>query len=119
MPKEEPKAKTKRRGIWISYDLGVKGDYEGLYQWLDERNAKECGQSLAFFYWETESKDPADEIKSSLREAIEVDKKTRIYVIRRLPAGTMRGSFIVGNRKANPWVGSAGKASPAEEENAD
>jgi hypothetical protein len=33
--------------IWISYDLGVKGDYEGLYAWLDNHNAKECGNSIA------------------------------------------------------------------------
>lgn len=31
--------------IWISYDLGVSGDYENLYAWLDDHGAKECGQS--------------------------------------------------------------------------
>lgn len=32
--------------IWISYDLGVGGDYEGLYAWLDNNEATECGDSL-------------------------------------------------------------------------
>ena len=31
--------------IWISYDLGVRGDYEGLYAWLDSHGAKECGDT--------------------------------------------------------------------------
>ena len=35
--------------IWLSYDLGIRGDYESLYAWLDQHNAKECGDSLAFF----------------------------------------------------------------------
>ena len=29
--------------IWLSYDLGVDGDYENLYAWLDHKEAKECG----------------------------------------------------------------------------
>jgi hypothetical protein len=33
--------------MWMSYDLGVKGDYEGLYAWLDDHEAKECGNSVA------------------------------------------------------------------------
>lgn len=33
--------------IWLSYDLGVQGDYEGLYRWLDNKKASECGDSLA------------------------------------------------------------------------
>ena len=32
-----------RSTIWISYDLGVRGDYENLYSWLDTHGAKECG----------------------------------------------------------------------------
>ncbi len=36
-----------KKMVWISYDLGVKGDYEGLYAWLDDHKAKECGNSLA------------------------------------------------------------------------
>jgi len=38
--------------MWMSYDLGVKGDYEGLYAWLDDHDAKECGNSVAFLRYE-------------------------------------------------------------------
>ena len=33
--------------IWISFDLGIRGDYENLYAWLDEHGAKECGDNFA------------------------------------------------------------------------
>ena len=36
--------------VWMSYDLGVSGDYEGLYAWLDDHNAKECGNSVAWVF---------------------------------------------------------------------
>ena len=33
--------------IWLSFDLGVSGDYEGTYAWLDDKSARECGSSVA------------------------------------------------------------------------
>jgi len=29
--------------IWIAFDLGVRGDYDGIYEFLDTHEAKECG----------------------------------------------------------------------------
>lgn len=37
------------KAIWISYDLGIGGDYDGLYRWLANHKAVECGDGLAFF----------------------------------------------------------------------
>ncbi|MHB9292468.1 hypothetical protein Holit_01566 [Hollandina sp. SP2] len=36
--------------VWLSYDLGIKGDYANLYIWLDEHKALECGDSIATFF---------------------------------------------------------------------
>ena len=36
-----------KKFIWLSYDLGIGGDYESLYSWLDNHEAKECGDSVA------------------------------------------------------------------------
>lgn len=36
-----------KKTIWLSYDFGVKGDYESLYAWLDNHGAKECGNNSA------------------------------------------------------------------------
>ncbi len=34
------------RIIWLSYDLGIQGDYPSLYEWLDKHQAKECGDNF-------------------------------------------------------------------------
>lgn len=39
--------------IWLSFDLGIRGDFEGMYQFLGEHNARECGDSMASFWFET------------------------------------------------------------------
>ena len=44
---------TTRKAIWISYDFGLKGDYMGLYTWLDNHNALECGNGLAYCNYDT------------------------------------------------------------------
>jgi hypothetical protein len=31
-----------KKAVWISFDLGVQGDYEGLYGWLDRLDAQTC-----------------------------------------------------------------------------
>lgn len=36
------------KSYWLSYDLGVGGNYDKLYGWLDDHNAVPCGDSVAF-----------------------------------------------------------------------
>ena len=33
--------KTISKAIWLSFDLGIGGDYPGLYKWLDNHKAIE------------------------------------------------------------------------------
>jgi hypothetical protein len=83
----------------------VKGDYEGIYAWLDSKGAKECGDSLAYFCFEHASNDLLADIKKALSANVELDKKkSRIYVIR-LVKGKMKGAFIFGRRRNPPWAG--------------
>jgi hypothetical protein len=91
--------------IWISFDLGVQGDYEGLYSWLDAHDAKECGDNVAALEYEYRG-DPVDSLRKDLRGALEINAKTRIYVILRA-AEKPYGRFIFGNRKRPPWTGFA------------
>jgi hypothetical protein len=98
-----------RKFTWLSYDLGLQGDYEGLYAWLDEHAAVECGESMAAFYYEYKS-NFKDELKQDLENSIKTDKRTRLYVVRQ-ESGQAKGSFIIGRRKNAPWAGSA----PAKE----
>jgi hypothetical protein len=93
--------------IWISYDLGVRGDYEGLYSWLDAHDARECGDSLAVLAYRHEGS-LIDRLKVDLKKHITIDKRSRIYVIYRDHATNKnRGRFIFGSRRAAAWTGYA------------
>jgi hypothetical protein len=93
--------------IWISYDLGVRGDYEGLYSWLDAHDAKECGDSVAVLTYRYNGS-LSDKLKADLKKSITTDKRTRIYIIyREQGTNKNKGRFIFGGRKASPWTGYA------------
>ena len=100
--------------IWISYDLGLRGDYEGLYAWLDQHNAKECGDSLALLSYEY-SGSLLDALKTDLGAAVDTNKRTRMYLIYRDDkTKKMKGHFLFGGRRAPPWTGASGQ--PQEED---
>jgi hypothetical protein len=109
MPARETKetAEKATTTIWLSYDLGVGGDYDGLYRWLDERGAEECGDSLAILRHRA-SETLADDIKAELKKAVAIDRRTKVYLIHRdTPTGAYRGIFLFGGRKRPPWTGFA------------
>jgi hypothetical protein len=89
--------------VWLSYDLGVKGDYSNL--WLDKYNALECGDSIATFFWESNDISTVkQEIKESLQEAVDFKTTDRVYLVF-MKQNKYTGSFIFGKRKANPGAG--------------
>ena len=99
-----------KKAIWISYDLGIKGDFPGLYAWLDNNEAKEAGNSIAFLKYEFPGTDEKllSVLKKDLEKHVVLKPGDRIYVVRmRLEKGVQKisGKFIVGNRKASPWIG--------------
>jgi len=67
--------------VWISFDLGVKGDYEGMYAWLDSKGAKECGDSLACLRYEHESNDLLEDVKKDLNANVSVLQKSLDYTV--------------------------------------
>ncbi|QCQ22145.1 hypothetical protein [Desulfoglaeba alkanexedens] len=104
------------KAVWMSFDLGVRGDYEGLYAWLDSKKAIECGDSLAFFKYDV-SEDIVESLEKEIKENVEINKKTRIYVIfRDAKTKKMKGKFILGSRKTAPWAGYSGSQEQTEEE---
>lgn len=100
--------------VWISFDLGIQGDYEGMYSWLDSHDAQECGDSVAALTFEYQE-DLLGELKQALKSAVVIDKKVRMYVIWRA-AGKLRGRFIFGARKSAPWAGYGPKKGGDEED---
>lgn len=93
--------------IWIGFDLGVRGDYEGLYAWLDTHEAKDCGESLAYLQYNYTGS-LTSSLKSDLQAAVKTDNQTRIYVIfRDKKTDRIRGRFLFGGRRVPPWRGLA------------
>jgi hypothetical protein len=105
----------KNIAIWLTYDMGVGGDFQGIYSWLDDNNATECGNNNAFFKYSYPDDIQTDGefvkyIKSELESKVDFKPGNRIYIIRQAINGKSMGSFIIGKRKANPWEGFGTKA---------
>lgn len=102
-----------KKSIWISYDLGIKGDFQGLYTWLDDHNAIECGNSVAYIEYEVDTEvNLLPKLKKELEANVQFKQGDRVYIVRREveKKGTfVRGRFIIGNRKSNPWKGYGSK----------
>ena len=92
-----------KKTIWLSYDLGVNGDYEGIYSWLDTQGAKECGTSVAYLTY-SYSGELMESLKTEISSTVSLDKRSRIYVVRR-DGQKIKGRYLVGRRKAAPWEG--------------
>ena len=89
--------------VWLSFDLGVSGDYETMYAWLDEKEAKDCGSSVACFWFEHDG-DVAKTIKAEIEDRVSLNKRSRLYLVYQ-EENRMRGRFIIGGRKSAPWDG--------------
>jgi hypothetical protein len=101
--------KHAKKAIWISFDLGLKGDYSSLYTWLDNYSAVECGNGLAFFNYNTSSMSNTEDLIKSLSESlkatVKLSKSDRVYVIWKHSSGKMKGKFLNGRRRQAPWEG--------------
>ena len=98
--------------FWLSYDFGIQGDYGELYAWLDEIDAKDCGDSLATFTTDA----TREEISKRITKV--TGMRGRLYLIGKNKAGKVTGGFIAGRRKAPPWTGMSSKMSQDGEEEA-
>ena len=110
----------KKKFVWLSYDLSITGDYTNLYQWLDLHDAKECGDSVACFWYEFENY-LKHEIEHDLQKHIQIDdRKDRFYLISPKKENDVLdkyfGTFLFGRRKASPWEGYAAKENEQDDE---
>ena len=96
-----------KKRVWMSYDLGLKGDYKSLYRWLDNYQAKECMDNVALFDRDFETKNYEEELRNDLNKNVKIETSDRIYVII-FDKDTQKGEyaqFINGSRKRSPWEG--------------
>lgn len=91
--------------LWISYDLGINGDYESLYTWLASQHAEECGDSVAYLPKYEYQGDVVNALRRDLAREVNLGKRARIYAIFKKSDGTPKGKFLYGGRKLAPWHG--------------
>lgn len=97
---------SSRQFIWLSFDLGVRGDYDGLYAWLDEHGAKECGNGVAAIAYPHDGETLPSILKAELAGRVNFDKRSRVYLIYRdQKSRRNKGEFLFGGRRAAPWSG--------------
>ena len=82
---------------WVCYDLGIRGNYDEVYAWLDGLGAKECGESIATFVSDMSREQITRELKKL------VGSSARVYLTT-IKGG---GKFIIGRRRPAPWAGYA------------
>lgn len=101
------KAAAKSR-YWVSFDFGLGANHRDFYEWLDQKEASECGIGVATFTSALTREQITDEIKQVLRS----QSRARVYLI------SMKhgGRFILGGRKASPWTGFAVRDAHAVDE---
>jgi hypothetical protein len=106
------------KSIWLSYDLGVRGDYQSLYQWLDQQEALECGDSVAYMRYSIDANLSDDGLASGvyadIKRNVNLKKFDRLYLIWK-DGDKIKGKFLHGNRKAAPWAGFAGRQAESDE----
>ena len=96
---------------WISFDLGLMGDYSHFYEWLDAQNAEECGSGTAAIV----STKSLDRIVTEIRDVLKETPRARVYLLSKLPDGKFGGKFVIGGRRKAPWAGFAVRASDVVE----
>jgi hypothetical protein len=92
----KPAAKSR---YWLSFDLGLMGNYSRVYEWLDSLGAEECGPGVATI---TSSK-TRDQLGAEIQRILKGAPRARAYII----SMKQGGRFVAGGRKAAPWEGFA------------
>lgn len=107
-----------KQWIMINYDLGLKGDYQNLYRFLDNYKALDCGNCNAALQIEVSENNfdvICNEIKKKIESEVDISSNDRIYLTVTDSQNQMRGKFLFGLRKRAVWEG-YGNIHPEEED---
>ncbi len=96
--------------VILNFDLGVRGDYESLYTFLDNNKALDCGNSNSVFEYHFRGtnltyKDKFDQLEMDLEKIVKFERNDRIYAIVHNNEGVPQGKFLFGKRKTPVWDG--------------
>ena len=100
--------------VILNFDLGIRGEYDSLYTFLDKNKALDCGNSNCAFEYHFKGTDLGFEdkfiqLKEDLEKYVVFGKNDRIYAIVHNEYGIARGRFLFGQRKTPIWDGYAEK----------
>ena len=92
--------------VWISYDLGSKGDFTNMYRWLKGYEALECGNSTAQIWYSKErGRKLVPSLRKEIEEAIAINAETRIFIIYRGSKNTLHEKWLIGSTNPTPaWA---------------
>lgn len=100
---------VKSKSFWLSYDFGLRGNYNGLFNFLDNFNAKECGNGLSYFIYDNPNllniEELLKKLQSEIMEKVAPSDSDRIYIIWKNDEMAIKGKFLFGKRKQAPWIG--------------
>ena len=113
--------------LYINYDLSLRGDYKGIYKWLDKNEAKERGNGYALIENYnipesviSKSKDIDKDatiikyIREDLQESVDIKPSDRIYLtFKKLEDEKLAGIFLFGKPQMPPWEGTYNESSEA------
>ena len=106
--------------FYINFDLNIRGDYKGLYKWLDKIKAEERGSNYAIIkdyeFPETEmvgltkiyekNNAFAKYLRNEIKKFVNVGNSDRIYLtIAMIGTDHIGGIFLFGRRQSSPWEG--------------
>ncbi len=103
--------------FFLNYDLSFNGDYDGLYKWLDDHNAKNCGQNFCEFFYSTDNsgkgsvtvktaaQNTLKHLEDDITKSVALKRGDRIYLIGIMPDGMSFGGFLTGDYGPKPWAG--------------
>jgi len=98
------------KSIYINFDLGLRGDYDRLYSWLDSMKALECGDSTALIQKTFENDDHNyiyDFLRNEINQKVGIKPSDGIYISFIGSDGQLKGKFLFGGRKRALWEGCA------------
>ena len=106
--------------LYINYDLGIRGDYKGLYRWLDKNKAEERGNAYALIKkydfpdseltgvtgFKEKNLKFIKFIKDDILKFATIGKSDRIYMtFNTIEIRNLGGVFLFGRNQASPWEG--------------
>ncbi|MCF6241290.1 MAG: hypothetical protein L3J74_08100 [Bacteroidales bacterium] len=89
--------------IWLNFDFGFRGDFEGLFILLDKYKAIECGSDLAYFKL-SYKKDIIKQLRKEIIENVQIERTDRIFLIVKYK-NKIKSGFLFGGHKRPAWEG--------------